>query len=35
MQGWLGIDAEAVSTDADLKRWVEIGVAYVRSLPPK
>jgi TfoX/Sxy family transcriptional regulator of competence genes len=35
MQGWLGIDADAVTTDADLRRWVEIGVAYARILPPK
>jgi TfoX-like protein len=35
MDGWLQIDPEAVSTDADLGHWVGIGLAYARSLPPK
>jgi hypothetical protein len=35
MDGWLRVDDEAVSSDADLDRWVGLGVAYARSLPPK
>jgi TfoX/Sxy family transcriptional regulator of competence genes len=35
MDGWLGIDAEAVETDAALRRWVSRGVAVARSLAPK
>lgn len=35
MDGWLRVDAEAVETREDLERWVEIGVDYARSLPPK
>jgi TfoX N-terminal domain len=35
MDGWLRIDAEAVSSDDDLRRWTAHGVAYARSLPPK
>ena len=35
MEGWLRVDPEAVATDADLRRWVEVGVEHVRSLPPK
>jgi hypothetical protein len=35
MDGWLGIDVAGIDTDADLQRWVAIGVAYARSLPPK
>jgi len=35
MNGWLRVDTEAVDTDADLRRWVQQGVAYARSLPPK
>jgi hypothetical protein len=35
MQGWLRVDARDVRDDADLARWVEIGVAYARSLPAK
>jgi hypothetical protein len=33
--GWLRVAAAAVDTDDDLRRWVGIGVAYARSLPPK
>ena len=35
MDGWLRIDPAALGTDADLARWVSLGVAYARSLPPK
>ena len=35
MDGWLRVDAEALATDDDLRRWVSRGVIYARSLPPK
>jgi TfoX-like protein len=35
MNGWLRVDPPAVQTETDLERWVRIGVAYVRTLPPK
>ena len=35
MTGWLHVDAAAVETDDELRRWVDHGVAYARSLPPK
>lgn len=35
MDGWLRVDAGATAADADLARWVSLGVAYARSLPPK
>lgn len=35
MDGWLRIDAEGVRTKRELKRWVDVGVKYARSLPPK
>jgi TfoX/Sxy family transcriptional regulator of competence genes len=35
MDGWLRIDAEGVRTKRELKRWVDVGVNYARSLPPK
>jgi TfoX/Sxy family transcriptional regulator of competence genes len=35
MDGWLRIDAAAVATDGELRRWVDRGVAYARSLPAK
>jgi hypothetical protein len=35
MAGWLRVDTEDVRTKAQLAKWVERGVAYARSLPPK
>jgi hypothetical protein len=35
MAGWLRVDAEDVRSDDALARWVETGVSYARSLPPK
>jgi hypothetical protein len=35
MQGWLRVDARDVRDDAELARWVDVGVAYARSLPAK
>ena len=35
MNGWLRVDDEALRTEAALDRWVGLGVAYARSLPPK
>jgi hypothetical protein len=35
MDGWLRVHDDAVRNDADLDRWVAVGVAYARSLPPK
>jgi TfoX/Sxy family transcriptional regulator of competence genes len=35
MRGWLRVDAHAVRDDAELARWVELGVAFARSLPAK
>ncbi len=35
MKGWLRVDAEAVESDEVLSTWVDRGVSYARSLPPK
>ena len=35
LEGWLRVDAEGVRTKRQLAPWVERGVAYARSLPPK
>ena len=35
MDGWLRVDDEALRTGAQLGAWVERGLAYARSLPPK
>jgi TfoX/Sxy family transcriptional regulator of competence genes len=32
LEGWLRVDAEAVATDADLHRWVALGVTHAESL---
>lgn len=35
MDGWLRVDDPALEDDADLRDWVEIGLAYARTLPVK
>jgi hypothetical protein len=35
MKGWLLVDADGHAEDDDLHRWVDSGVAYAASLPPK
>jgi hypothetical protein len=35
MDGWLRVTVDAVEEEVVLERWVERGVAYARSLPPK
>ena len=35
MAGWLRVGEEGVTTEAELAPWVERGVEYARSLPPK
>lgn len=35
MAGWLRVDTAAVGKDAALRKWVERGVSYATSLPPK
>ena len=35
VEGWLRVSADAVTDEDTLSRWVERGLAYVRSLPPK
>ena len=35
MSGWLRVDDSAVTDEAELQRWVDVGVGYVTSLPPK
>jgi TfoX/Sxy family transcriptional regulator of competence genes len=35
MDGWLRVDTVALRDDSDLRLWVERGLAYARSLPPK
>ena len=35
MPGWLRVAADGVATDDGLSPWVETGMGYARSLPPK
>jgi TfoX N-terminal domain len=35
MKGWLLVGADGHAEDDDLRRWVDRGVAYAASLPPK
>lgn len=35
MRGWLRVGSNDVRSDEQLQVWVERGVSYARSLPPK
>jgi TfoX/Sxy family transcriptional regulator of competence genes len=35
MAGWLRVSTDAVADEEALGHWVERGLAYARSLPPK
>jgi len=35
MQGWIMVNADGLKKEADLKKWIELGVAYAKSLPKK
>ena len=35
LNGWLLVDPAAVGSDEQLERWVDVGLTYARSLPPK
>ena len=35
MDGWLRVDSEGLQNKRELERWVNRGVKYARSLPPK
>ena len=35
MDGWLRVATEHLRTEPQLAKWVTIGTAYARSLPPK
>jgi len=35
MNGWLYVDANAMTPDDELARWIGRGVGYARSLPAK
>jgi TfoX/Sxy family transcriptional regulator of competence genes len=35
MDGWVRVDPSATTSDQELTRWVQVGVAYAGTLPPK
>jgi TfoX N-terminal domain len=35
MDGWLHVSPDVVADHESLERWLAVGVAYARSLPPK
>lgn len=35
MGGWLRVHPRALERDDQLRRWVDVGLRYARSLPPK
>jgi hypothetical protein len=35
MPGWLRVSQEDLASDDNLSRWVDLGIGYARSLPPK
>jgi hypothetical protein len=35
MQGWILVRPAGLTTAAALKKWVQLGLTYARSLPPK
>ena len=35
MRGWVVVAPEGFDTDADLRAWIQRGVTFAESLPPK
>jgi TfoX/Sxy family transcriptional regulator of competence genes len=35
LRGWVRVDEEGLTEDADLEEWVRTGVTLARALPPK
>lgn len=35
MRGWLHVAADQLRTRTQLTRWIDLGLGYARSLPPK
>ena len=35
MDGWLRVKGQVLDDDSTLRAWIDRGVAYARSLPPK
>jgi TfoX/Sxy family transcriptional regulator of competence genes len=35
MRGWVMVEPEGVASESDLRRWIEQGIQFALSLPPK
>jgi hypothetical protein len=35
MSGWILVEPAGVASQADLRRWIDLGVQFALSLPPK
>jgi TfoX/Sxy family transcriptional regulator of competence genes len=35
MKGWIIVDSEGLQSTGDLKGWIQQGVSFAQSLPPK
>jgi TfoX/Sxy family transcriptional regulator of competence genes len=35
MNGWILVGGEGIAEDEDLERWVDVGMNFAGSLPPK
>lgn len=35
MTGWVLVGPDGIASDGDLARWIDVGVGYAESLPPK
>lgn len=35
MRGWLTVAADALAEDDDLRRWINLGLGFAETLPPR
>ena len=35
MNGWVLVGGEGIAEDEDLQRWIDVGMSFAGSLPPK
>lgn len=35
MTGWVKVDRQGIAAEGSLSRWVRLGLAFARALPPK
>lgn len=35
MKGWVLVDFDGTDEDDDLKRWIDVGMSFAATLPPK